>query len=89
MAEVGEGSMWRGGVVNRNLQEASQVACLPIGRDEGGVIPDWSGVAGSELLLSESFSASDTGLRSRVKCRSRCLNPAKEPGRRGDELDDV
>lgn len=89
MAEVGEGSMWRGGVVNRSVQEASGAACLLMGREEGGVIPDWSGVAGSELLLSESFSASDTGLRSSVKCRSRCLNPANEPGRSGDELDDV
>lgn len=35
MAEVGEGSMWRGGVVSRSLQGASQVAGLLIARDEG------------------------------------------------------
>ena len=89
MAEVGEGNMCRGGVVSRNLQEARGfVAGLRTGKEVGRLTPDCSGVAGSELLASESFSASDTGLRSSVKGRSRCLNPAKDVGRSGDERDE-
>lgn len=87
MAEVGEGSMCRGAVVSLSRHDCSHLPDLLGGWGEVDAAADCSGVFGSELLASESFSASETGLRSSMKDRSRCLNPANDPGRSGEELD--